>query len=306
MKLTQALDGYWLDKKLDFSPATIRNYGHTFNQFLDYIGDIELQEISSDDIRRYLNYLHTDRGLAKRSVHSHWAILSSFWSWAEKELQIAHIIRGRVARPDYRKRIIQPFMKSDLARLVRATRQTQPWTSRNGKRVRSKRPTALRDRAIVLTLADTGLRASELTALKVEDYDSERGRFHVRHGKGDKERISLAGSRTRKALWRYLAERKSSNPREPLFATRDNRFMRRDNLYHLLARLGESAGVTNVHPHRFRHTFAIEFLRNSGSILVLKELLGHENLEMVMVYVQIAERDLDDSSRHSPADNWQL
>jgi site-specific recombinase XerD len=74
----------------------------------------------------------------------------------------------------------------------------------------------------------------------------------------------------------------------------------------MILRLGDNAGVQNAHPHRFRHTFAITFLRNGGSPLLLQELLGHEELSTVLHYVKLAEQDIDDGARHSPADHWRL
>jgi len=64
--------------------------------------------------------------------------------------------------------------------------------------------------------------------------------------------------------------------------------------------------VQGVHAHKFRHTFAINFLRNGGNVMLLKELLGHESLVMVTVYVKIAEQDIDSGAKHSPADKWKL
>ncbi len=74
MKLDDAIQGYWLDKKLDFSVATIANYGYAFCQFQDFIGDVEIEDISADDIRRYMAYLRRDVGMAISSIHTRWAI----------------------------------------------------------------------------------------------------------------------------------------------------------------------------------------------------------------------------------------
>lgn len=160
--------------------------------------------------------------------------------------------------------------------------------------------------ALILTLLDSGVRVRELCALQVGDYDAARGRLHIRHGKGDRARFVVVGSRTAKALWRYLASRGEMAPVAPLFATRENTALERNNVRHLLVRLGEQAGVAHMHPHRFRHTFAITFLRNGGSPLLLQALLGHARLETVQHYVRLAAQDIEATRAFSPADGWRL
>jgi len=150
------------------------------------------------------------------------------------------------------------------------------------------------------------LRASELCDLTIGDCEVERGRLHVAHGKMDKERFVTVGNRTRRALWRYLVTRGDVRPADPLFLTSRGTGLQRNSLSQMLQRIGDRAGVPHTHAHRFRHTFAITFLRNGGDLLTLQQLLGHESLAMVKNYVKLAGADIDRAARHSPADGWHL
>ncbi len=130
-------------------------------------------------------------------------------------------------------------------------------------------------------------------------------------GKGQKERLVYFGKRTSKALWKLLTPRlKDTQPEAPVFTVGpgdDPRPLTRDVLCRLLARIGERAGVPDVYPHRFRHTFAITFLRNGGDLLTLQALLGHSDMAMVKRYARIAQTDCAKAhQKASPVDNWRL
>jgi integrase/recombinase XerD len=160
----------------------------------------------------------------------------------------------------------------------------------------------IRNQCILLVLLDTGVRASELCSLRVSDVDLKTGKVFVQ-GKGSKERYCYLGSVTRRSLWRYLAERGDNDGR--LFITWEGRPLQRHWLRELVSDIGKRAGVSNVYPHRFRHTFAVQFLRNGGDIFTLQILLGHSSLKMVRHYASLAAIDAERAHRKaSPADNW--
>ena len=307
MRFSQALQGYWLDKRTSFSPRTVEGYTYHFDHLVTFLGDVELDSITPDHIRRFLDWMHSERGLSMRTVHDAWIALKSFWTWAEAEMSTPHVLRGKVTEPKYTKRQIEPFTEDDVKRLVKAAEFSRTWRTRKGKTTRSAQPTGPRDRAILLTLLDCGIRASECCALAIGDYDADRGRLRIRKGKGNKERFVFLGDRARKAIWRYLVKRGDTRPEEALFQSLTRGHLTRDRLGKLVRRIAERAGVDNAHPHRFRHTFAIMFLRNGGNVFELQRLLGHETLTTVQIYARLAESDLQKAGRkNSPADNWRL
>jgi integrase/recombinase XerD len=308
MKFEQALEGYWLEKDRDLSPHTVRDYRYTFERFRLFIGDREVAEITSDDIRRFLNvHLVKKFNLSDKSRCNAWVALASFWTWAEQELKVEHVIRNRVKQPSYGKPLIVPYTELEVRAMLAAVEYSKGWVGRAGGAARSRRPTGLRDRAILLTLFDTGVRASELTEFEIRDYLREQGQLTVRHGKGDKKRVVFLGQSGRKALWQYLTTRDASRPSDPLFATKNGTKLGRSELLHMIQRTAKRASVAHANVHKFRHSFAINFLRNGGNVLELQEMLGHEKLETIRIYVKLAEVDLAAAQRRaSPADKWRL
>lgn len=109
------------------------------------------------------------------------------------------------------------------------------------------------------------------------------------------------GQASRKAIWKYLSTREPApKPQEPLFATRTGTHIDRNALGNLIESCAKRAGVEHAYPHRFRHTFAITFLRNGGSPLELQALLGHEKLDTVNIYVRLAQVDLQEAQKYAP------
>jgi integrase/recombinase XerD len=162
-------------------------------------------------------------------------------------------------------------------------------------------------------LIDSGLRASELCSLRIADLDQKTGKITIRHGvnggaKGGKARFVYLGKTARKAVWRYLAEREDGeNSESPLFVGKSGYPLNRDSLRQVIHAIGEKASIQHAYPHRFRHSFAIQYLRSGGDIFTLKDLLGHNSLEMVQHYARIADVDVQEAHRKaSPVDNWRL
>jgi len=325
--LSQAIEGYLLDANARrLSPRTITTYLQIFHRFQDYLGDVLLTEISPDDIRRFLNHLASapiipsspiarpPRTLSDKTIHNHHIALSALWTWATKEGFTTHHIVRAVDRPQFEQRAIHPYSRQDIEAMLTACNRSQPYIRPGKRECTHARTTASRDRAIILLLTDTGLRASELAAdprrqtpgLRIQHLDQRNLQITV-FGKGDKERLLPICHQTLKATWRYLVTRPDAIPADPLFLSKQKGPLTTSGLYQLTHRLGQRAGILNAHPHRFRHTFAINFLRNGGNIYALQRMLGHTTLEMVKRYLELAQTDIENAHRRaSPVANWNL
>ncbi len=193
-----------------------------------------------------------------------------------------------VPAPKFQEPPIEPFTQAQLEALLKVTEFKREAQTDRRKKFAMRRATRKRDRAIILFLLDTGLRASELCSLTIGDVDQKMGRVQVRHGvaggaKGGKGRVVFIGNTARTALWRYLAEREDeSDPRAPLFLERTGRPLNKEALRFLIGGLGENAHIQKCHPHRFRHTFAITYLRNGGDLFTLQALAEAQERKRVL------------------------
>lgn len=118
------------------------------------------------------------------------------------------------------------------------------------------------------------------------DIDLKTRRIRV-WGKGNKERYIPISARTASLVFKTLV---TADTEQPFGLTRTR-------LAHMLQEIGKRAGIPKVHPHRFRHTFAVYYLRNGGDVFSLQAILGHSSMEMVKRYVSLAQVDLDAAHR---------
>ncbi len=159
-----------------------------------------------------------------------------------------------------------------------------------------------RNRAIVLVLLDTGVRLSELLGMTLEDINTSNGNIRVT-GKGNKERVVRVGKVAQKSLWRYLMHRPDKG--QSLWLSEEGKRLGCVGVQSLVQRLKERAGVNgDGSVHRFRHTFALNFLRADKNVFNLQYLLGHSQLEMVRRYTSALgmEDALKAHEKASPAD----
>jgi integrase/recombinase XerD len=321
--ISKSIDGFLKFKTAEgLSVTTIVSYDHILNHWLAYAGDRPMADVTATDLTNYMAWLRTEykpirfngskAPLSAKSIRNVWVAFRSFFTWFHQEFNLPSPADD-VTPPKFQKHPVETFSKEEIEKVMKACLYTRETKTEDRHKFVMRRPSANRDQAIILTLLDTGLRASELCALTVNDVDMKTGRVTVRHGleggaKGGKGRTVYLGKVARKALWRYLAKREDGEDlKAPLFISAADRPFTKDSLRVLITRLGNRAGVKKTYPHKFRHTFAITYLRSGGDVFTLQSLLGHGSLDMVRHYARIAEADVEQAHRKaSPADNWRL
>jgi site-specific recombinase XerD len=192
----QALEGYFLHADARrLSPHTIADYTNIFRKFQAFLGDDPpIAEITADQVR---TFLASCDHLSKKTLLNYHTGLSALWTWAVSEDLVEQHILRRVIRPKPEEPAIKPYTRDDIEAMLAVCSYTQPHTMRGKHNSRRSRPTALRDRAIIKTLVDTGIRASELCKITIADMDKRNKRIFI-WGKGAKERtVYIDGSTPR-------------------------------------------------------------------------------------------------------------
>lgn len=312
MLLRKALEGFKIDRQaLGYSPNTVRIYLDCLSVLADYLGEVEISEINKDDLIRFLHYLRTEykpkrfsgseKPLSPATIDNYWIAMRSFFKWAEETLEIENISDG-IPRPKFAPPEIIPLTKEEILEAIKAATKKYVPPQGDKRGYTASLPNAQRNKAIILLLLDTGMRLGELTRLKRKDFDLETGTVTVRPFRSSRKsrpRHIPLGKVTRREVWKYIADIDDLRPDDPVFE------ISKSGIQSMLYRVKKRTGNDKIHAHRFRHTFAIQYLKNGGDIYTLQYFLGHSTLTMVKRYLYFADDDRRDAHRRaSPADRW--
>ncbi len=165
-----------------------------------------------------------------------------------------------------------------------------------------------RNHAVLVTLLDSGLRASEAAGITLDNLNLKDSYIKV-IGKGDKERIAPISKFVQMELLHYI-EKVRPQPYysdcDKLFLSRGGKPITVNTVKLVFSRLAKSSGVNRLHAHLCRHTFAINYLLNGGDIFSLREILGHITLMMVSHYLHFTSSQITaQHHKYSPMDRMQ-
>ncbi|MDQ2701479.1 MAG: tyrosine recombinase XerC [Pseudomonadota bacterium] len=229
----------------------------------------DLLQLGAEDIRAFVAAEHR-RGLSPKSLQRRLSAVRSFYRWLLKHGRIAASPAAAIRAPKAPRKLPQVLDPDEAKVLVEVPTDV---------------PLGLRDRALLELFYSSGLRLSELCALRWRDLDLADGLVTVL-GKGSKQRSVPVGSHARDALAAWRKDTGGAND-APVFPGRNGAITPRA-VQLRLRQLAQRQGLfKRVHPHLLRHSFASHVLESSGDLRGVQELLGHADIATTQIYTHL-------------------
>ena len=261
------------------SDKTIRNYGKLIGYLLDYLKEqhkvLCLEDVQPMYIKAYLMMLQ-ERGAKPQYINDQLKAFKVLFRYLYEEGYTDSILTERIKNVKQPKTIIKTFTEQEVKKM------TEYYSGHTFMEVRN--------RLMLMTFFDTGIRVSELINLKLSQVKDE---YILIHGKGDKERVVPKSHLLNKWMFKYLSTRENffayRRVPENVFLSRNGRPMTTEAIHRVIKIAGKAVGVSKdirVSPHTCRHTFAQMQLKNGLDLYSLSRLMGHSNISITQRYLE--------------------
>lgn len=264
----------------NLSPNTINSYMRdleTFNQFLES-ESLTFKSFEYRDARNFLHQLY-QRNLKKSTIARNISTLRTFYQFLISRDHVTTNPFDNLPLPKQEKYLPTFFYENEIEQLFASINQDSKMY--------------VRDLAILELLYGTGMRASELLAMRKQSIDFDTQVIRVL-GKGQKERVIPFNDRAKVALADYLElyDKKIPPDSSIWLNYRGDALTDRGLRYVLNQLVNKSALNFHMHPHKLRHTFATHMLNNGADLRAVQELLGHESLSTTQKYTHVSRENL--------------
>lgn len=271
------------------SPRTLEAYGRDLTRLLEFLdgrGASRPGEASPTDLREFVYHLK-DQGLQATSIRRNLSAVRTFYSFLIAEGEVVTDPTERLEAPVIWRRLPDVLSRAEMERLLEAPNL--------GDRL------YWRDRAILEFAYASGVRVSELIALRIRELDLEEG-FAIVFGKGSKERLVPVGQSAVRTLRVYLRELRPVLERGAgkgaVFLNGRGAPLSRMGVWKILQAHVERAGIKKrVTPHTLRHTFATHLLEGGADLAAVQEMLGHADISTTQIYTHVDREYLRDVHR---------
>lgn len=263
----------YLEVERRMSAHTLDAYRRDLAALSAWAGEREADAVRLDaeQLRGFVSAEHR-RGLSPKSLQRRLSACRSFYAWLLKHGHIEVSPAAKLRAPKAPRKLPQVLDADEAVRLVE---------------VPTDAPLGLRDRALLELFYSSGLRLSELCALRWRDLDVASGLVNVL-GKGNKQRRVPVGSHARRALEEWRGESRPADAAAMVFPGRHGAQISARAVQIRIKQLAQRQGLfKHVHPHMLRHSFASHILESSGDLRGVQELLGHSDIATTQIYTHL-------------------
>lgn len=286
------VEAFLIDRKAqNMSKGTLEFYRRKLQYFTGYCEAQAINQISQITptlIREFLLELEY-KGHNPGGIHAIYRTIKTFLIWWANEVEPENWKNPikKVKPPKINIELLEPACIDDVYKMID---------------ICGNNLTGKRDKAIMLFLLDSGVRASELLAIELEDINLVNGSIIIKLGKGRKDRNVYIGAKTRKAIRSYFKERHDACT--VLWVTDEGEPLTYWGLRMMMKRRSDQAKVKTPQLHAFRRWFALTCLRTGMDIYSLQELMGHTDLQVLRRYLKQTNNDIQEAHhKASPVDN---
>lgn len=287
----------YLRVEAGLAPATLEAYGRDLRDLTDHLADLNIEDaraVKPQHLAEHVRFLHRQRDLEPTSIARHLATLRVFFRFLLANRVITHDPTRLLETPTRWKRLPGVLSPKQMKMLLDAP------SPEHGR-------LWLRDKAMLELMYAAGLRASEVGALRTNEYNPTLAVLIVT-GKGSKQRLVPIGKPAQQWTDRYLNEQRGELARwndgrdeRRLLLSNTGRPLERVAVWQIVRRLALRAGLRSVHPHMLRHSFATHLLIGGADLRVVQELLGHSDIATTQIYTHVDRTHLRDVMRkHHP------
>lgn len=264
----------YLDKIRGLSKNTTLSYKRDLEKFRSFLLKEKIstyEEINSDTCSRWIGDLYLNEIDAK-SIQRHISSLKGFFSFLIKNNIVINSPMSNIVSPKATKKLPNVLSPEEIEILVSfSPKSTQDF----------------RDIAIIELIYSSGLRVSEATNVKLEDFEDNRNFLRVL-GKGSKTRLVPVGQYANDAISAWLEKRNSIHSESKyLFLNLRGKKISTRSVQERIRKISVIQGLPPVNPHMLRHSFATHLLESSGDLRSIQELLGHSSLSTTQIYTKL-------------------
>src|SRR4051812_20684615 len=277
-------NGEWMNRFLQYiriekgvAENTIQAYRHDLTMYCEHLGGVDVVKAQPSDVARFLKFLYS-RKLKPRSATRAFVAVRGLHRFLILDRATLENPTANIEHPRWWKPLPNVLTLEDVDKLLAA-----PDTAT---------PKGLRDRAMLEVLYATGLRVSELIALRLDGVNLEIG-FVRCIGKGSKERLVPLGDSAVHWVTSYLQSRKVRKASHFVFLSNRGDKLSRMGFWKILKGYGLRAGIKKkLTPHVLRHSFATHLLERGADLRAVQTMLGHSNISTTEIYTHVMRERL--------------